>query len=230
MNEGADDYLTKPLDRVDLQVRLKVAERVMSLYRQVASARAELERLNVLLFEQSHRDPLTLLGNRLRLEEDLEVLQGRVERYGHTYCMALCDVDNFKKYNDTYGHQAGDHILRTVANTIVRRCRRGDAAYRYGGEEFLIILPEHTLVNATIAADHIRTAIEKLAVAHVKNPPGVVTVSVGVAGLSQKRHKSAAQLLRDADEALYRAKENGRNCVMLYQDESDGSPASSVDG
>lgn len=221
MQEGADDYLTKPLDRVDLQVRLNVAERVMSLYHQVGAQKSELERLNGQLFEQAHRDPLTLLGNRLRLEEDLAVLQARVERYGHTYCMALCDVDHFKRYNDTYGHLAGDAVLREVADTIVARCRRGDVAYRYGGEEFLIVLPEQTLKNAAVASNHLREAVQGLALIHEPNQPiGVVTISVGVAGLSRGAHLSADTLLKRADDALYQAKEHGRNRVMVHQGES----------
>jgi two-component system cell cycle response regulator len=105
---GADDYLSKPLDRDELQVRLASAHRVTQLHRRLASQNEQLEKLNERLFEESRADPLTHLGNRLRLEEDLDVLQARSHRYGHSYAVALCDVDLFKEYNDRYGHPAGD--------------------------------------------------------------------------------------------------------------------------
>jgi PleD family two-component response regulator len=142
---GADDYLRKPLDREELGVRLASAERVNSLQRQLLAQKRELERLNTELAELARRDPLTDLGNRLRLREDLDLLRARVERYGHSYCAILCDVDYFKSYNDQYGHLAGDEVLQKVADAIVVTGRSGDSAYRYGGEEFLIILPGQTL-------------------------------------------------------------------------------------
>ena len=101
---GADDYLSKPLDGEELQVRLASAFRVTQLHRRLASQNEQLEKLNERLFEESREDPLKHLGNRLRLEEDLDVLQARSRRYGHRYAVALCDVDRFKEYNDSYGH------------------------------------------------------------------------------------------------------------------------------
>jgi two-component system cell cycle response regulator len=217
LEAGADDYLSKPLDRDELQVRLKSASRVTTLHRQLAGQKAELERLNRRLFEESRQDPLICLGNRLRLREDLEVLRGRVERYSHNYSAVLCDVDFFKPYNDHYGHPAGDEVLRKVANTIADHLRSGDTAYRYGGEEFLIILPEQTLESAVSTADRLRQAVEDLRIPHEKNPPGVVTISTGVAALSAGESKSTDDLLKEADEALYRAKESGRNRVVSYE-------------
>jgi two-component system chemotaxis response regulator CheY len=145
MTEGADDYLMKPLDRLDLQVRLNVGARVMSLYRQLETRKAELEVLSDRYYDEARHDPLTGLGNRLRLREDLETLDGRMSRYGHTYAVALCDVDHFKAYNDRYGHQAGDEALRAVARALGTYGRLGDAAYRYGGEEFVVVMPEQDL-------------------------------------------------------------------------------------
>jgi GGDEF domain-containing protein len=125
-------------------VRLVSACRVTELHRRLAAQNEQLGRLNERLFEESREDPLTRLGNRLRLDEDLEVLQARSRRYGHSYAIALCDVDSFKAYNDHYGHLAGDEGLKKVAWAITRHCGGGDTAYRYGGEEFLIVLPEQT--------------------------------------------------------------------------------------
>jgi two-component system, cell cycle response regulator len=217
LGAGADDYLSKPLDRDELQVRLISAYRVTQLHRRLALQNKELERLNSTLFEQSREDPLTHLGNRLRLNEDLDVLQARTRRYGHTYSVALCDVDAFKAYNDHYGHLAGDEVLKRVAETIARQRRSGDTAYRYGGEEFLVILPEQTLQAATAAADRLRKAVEELRIPHEANdPPGIVTVSVGVAAISSEHPTNADELLKQADAALYRAKAAGRNRVASH--------------
>lgn len=219
MNTGADDYLTKPCDRVDVQARLAAAQRVTSLYRQTVRDRAELTRLNHELFEQSRVDPLTQLGNRLRLAEDLEILDGRVRRYGHTYAVALFDVDYFKLYNDRYGHPAGDHALRAIATAARERCRQGDAVYRYGGEEFLVLLPEQSLESATLAMEDLRRRVGQLALSHeAKTPPGVVTISVGVAAVAPDRVDTAAAVLKRADEALYRSKQLGRNRVSARSD------------
>ncbi len=211
---GADDYLAKPLDREELQVRLASAYRMTRLYKRLAAQKEQLEKLNERLFQESREDPLTHLGNRLRLEEDLDVLQARSLRYGHSYAVALCDVDLFKEYNDRYGHPAGDRVLEKVAWAIMRNRRSGDTAYRYGGEEFLIVLPEQTLEAAASTADHIRKTVENLRIPHESNvPPGLVTISAGVAALSKGDPKSTDELLQQADTAMYKAKEAGRNRV-----------------
>jgi diguanylate cyclase (GGDEF)-like protein len=217
MQAGADDYLAKPLDREQLQVRLIAASRVNSLHRQLNEQKDELKKLNRELFAMSRRDPLTRLGNRLRLREDLETLGAQAQRYGHSYCAMLCDVDFFKAYNDTYGHLAGDEVLKRVADVISENLRGGDMAYRYGGEEFLIMLPEQSLESAVSIADRLRRAAEALRIPHEKNPPGVVTISLGVAALPAGEPKSTDDLLKEADEALYRAKESGRNRVVSYE-------------
>jgi len=217
MRAGADDYLAKPLDREQLQVRLIAASRVNSLHRQLNEQAVELEKLNRELFVLSRQDPLTRLGNRLRLREDLKTLGARAERYGQCYCTILGDVDSFKPYNDAYGHLAGDQVLEKVAEVISGSLRTGDTAYRYGGEEFLILLPEQTLESAKFAAERLRRGVEDLAIPHeAKAPPGVVTISLGLAVLSSGEEKPTEKLLREADTALYRAKEAGRNTVVVY--------------
>ncbi len=219
MRAGADDYLAKPLDRDELEARLIAAARVTSLHRQLSEQRRELEKLNSELYKQARRDPLTRLGNRLRLREDLEDLRARVERYGHSYCAVLCDVDSFKLYNDHYGHLKGDEVLSKVADAILQTFRPGDASYRYGGEEFLIILPEQPLELASIAAARLRRAVEELEIPHeALGPDAVVTVSCGLAELSEGENKSIEDLLKEADLALYHAKGCGRNRVMVYKE------------
>lgn len=217
MQAGADDYLAKPLDRDELGVRLAAAARVTSLHRQLAEQKKELEQLNFELFEQARRDPLTRLGNRLRLREDLEVLKARAERYGHSYCAVLCDVDSFKKYNDHYGHLKGDEVLQKVADVVLENSRTGDTAYRYGGEEFLVMLPEQTLETARIAAERLRRSVEALELPNeAVGPDAVVTVSCGLAGLAPGGAKTVERLLKEADDALYEAKRRGKNNVAVY--------------
>jgi two-component system cell cycle response regulator len=218
MKAGADDYLAKPLDREQLEVRLIAASRVNSLHRQLNEQKAELEKLNQELFALARRDPLTRLGNRLRLHEDLEALNAQAGRYGRARAaMLLCDIDFFKPYNDAYGHLAGDEVLKKVARVISQSLRKGDSAYRYRGEEFLIVLPEQSPESATTAAERLRRRVEELALPHeAKRPPGVVTVSVGLAALSPGEKKSFEELLKEADEALYAAKEAGRNRVVAH--------------
>ncbi len=222
MDAGADDYLSKPLNRDELRARLVAADRVMTLHRAFENQRRELQELNQELHNQARQDTLTGLGNRLQLREDLNVLEARVRRYGHSYCAILCDVDNFKLYNDHYGHLEGDEVLREMGDAILEAFRDGDSAYRYGGEEFLIILPEQTLASASIAAERMRSAVEKRAIPHAaKDPDAVVTVSAGLAQLSAGESKDIATLLQQADTALYKAKNNGKNRVEIYDPDED---------
>ena len=141
LEAGADDYVTKPLDPFVLHARLLVALRVTTLH-------ADLAHYRKVLSQQARTDPLTGLHNRLKLSEDLEQLHARSERYAEEYCVAMCDVDNFKSYNDIYGHQAGDLALRAVAAALVGEARKSDGVYRYGGEEFLLVLPNQSQPGA----------------------------------------------------------------------------------
>ncbi len=214
MSAGADDYLVKPLNCDDLAARLIAAGRVTALHRQLTQQRTDLETLNRELAEIARRDPLTGLGNRRALHEYLELFEARVARYGHRYCLALLDVDHFKSYNDTFGHQAGDEILQTVATQLTDHARGGDALYRYGGEEFLCIFPEQSLETGTIAVERMRRSIQDLAIPHPGNPLGVLTISAGMAVLEAGHTTSATQVLKEADVALYEAKHLGRNRVV----------------
>ena len=206
MEAGADDLLLKPLEPAQLERKLIAAERVTTMHRR--------------MHEDARHDAATGLANRLRLAEDLEILCGRVARYGHVYCVAVFDVDNFKGVNDAAGHLFGDHTLRQIASALQREVRSGDAVYRYGGEEFLVLLPEQSLESATLAAERLRTAVEGLAIPHPAG--GVVTVSAGVAGLNDPQcHPD--EVFELADQALYRAKEGGRNRVEVHQPEGESA-------
>jgi diguanylate cyclase (GGDEF)-like protein len=225
MQAGADDYLVKPLDIDDLKMRLLVASRVTSLHRKLSQQSAQLERLNRQLFDQSRTDPLTQLGSRLRLSEDLESIHARADRYGQSCCAVMCDVDFFKAYNDSKGHLAGDEVLQAVSRALMNATRTGDQVYRYGGEEFLILLPEQSLDDGLAAAERYRKAIEQLAIPHGSSPANnVVTISAGVAVLSHSEGKSVGEWLNEADAALYGAKQLGRNRVL-----ADEKPLATLD-
>lgn len=207
MQAGADDYLTKPLNPFALQTRLLAAARVTRLHAELGLAREALVR-------QAHTDPLTGLSNRLGLADDLEQLHHVSERYGHSFCLAMCDIDHFKAYNDTYGHPAGDQVLRIVATTIRDQVRSGDRVYRYGGEEFLILLPQQSAGDALAALERVRSQLHGLAVPHRGvGPAAVLTISAGLAACEPGRRTSSSSLLAAADTALYQAKRSGRDCV-----------------
>lgn len=215
MGAGADDYLIKPVDPFTVQTRLVAAERVTLLHRQVNDFRAQLERANLELLGRSLTDPLTGLGNRRRMEEELDITHARCARDGKAYSIALFDIDHFKLYNDHYGHQIGDQALRDVARLLAGNTRAAEKVYRYGGEEFLLLLPETDLHGAAVAAERLRRAVEDAAIPHSFRPtsPAVITLSGGVACQSACRTLSPPQLIRLADEALFRAKSAGRNHI-----------------
>jgi two-component system cell cycle response regulator len=210
---GADDYLMKPLNRHELEARLLVASRVTELYRELANQQVQLERLNSQLFRQARIDGLTQVGNRLKMREDLNILFARVAEQGESFCAVMCDVDHFKLYNDEYGHLQGDEVLRKVASTLVQGCRPNDEVYRYGGEEFLLIMPEQSVETACAVAERHRARIEQLAIPNIASPGTIVTISAGVAAMTTTRH-SIKEWLESADGALYRAKQLGRNRVV----------------
>ena len=205
---GVDDCLVKPVRPFDLRLRLMVAERVTELHRRLAERQRGLERSNVDLAASARQDPLTGLGNRLKMSEDLEIFRSRRDRYHESFGVALFDIDHFKSLNDTASHLAGDKALRQVATVIRRELREADMAYRYGGEELLVVLPAGVR-RVAAAADRIRKAVEHAAIPHPGRPgPGsVVTASVGVAA----GEGEAESFLLAADSALYKAKSSGRN-------------------
>lgn len=215
MEAGADDYLVKPPDPFDLRVRLMAAERVTAVHQRLAELAEELELLNTRLDRLARTDALTDVGNRLRLQEDLSSLHSSAVRHGRRYAVAIVDVDHFKTYNDSYGHPAGDEALHTIATTLAAVARFGDTAYRYGGEEFAVLMPETELEGALVAAERLRSSIRGLGIQHEHRPdgPGVLTVSVGVACSQLDAHGGPDAVVHAADQALYRAKAAGRDRV-----------------
>jgi diguanylate cyclase (GGDEF)-like protein len=208
MHAGADDYVAKPLDPFALHTRLLVAQRVTSLHTDLARYRAALA-------EQARTDPLTKLHNRLKLSEDLERLHDRSARYGTDYSLAICDVDNFKRYNDLYGHLAGDLALQSVAASLAAQGRESDGIYRFGGEEFLFLLPGQTVSGAEARLARALEAVRGLGIAHSGNPSGTLTLSAGLSAFVPDHRVSSERLLKEADMALYTAKSAGRNRVEV---------------
>ncbi|MEM9601432.1 MAG: diguanylate cyclase [Pseudomonadota bacterium] len=172
----------------------------------------ELHEVNQRLMELTRVDPMLGIGNRRSMDEELMKITERARRYKRPFSVALVDVDNFKKYNDHYGHQMGDDALVAVANALKSAVRSADSVYRYGGEEFLVILPEVGVDGGAVAAEHMRSAVENLAMEHVLASSGVVTASFGVAEECVDA-PNMNELIKRADDALYEAKQNGRNRV-----------------
>lgn len=211
---GVDDYIPKPVSEVELHCRLISAERVTEVHRELAQRNSQLLHLSSELKAESRKDALTGVGNRLRFQDDLPRYLDEYRRYKHKYCLGLCDIDNFKKYNDTYGHLEGDNVLRQVAQTLVRHSRSSDSCYRFGGEEFLLVFTEQESGGALIAAQRLRKAVEDLNIRHDKNTPyQKVTLSIGLAPFLADDAAGVDECLKVADEALYHSKDSGRNQV-----------------
>ncbi len=195
---GANDFIQKPFNSVVFMARIKAGLRSYLLYR-------EIERKNAELQEMVITDGLTKLYNHRHLYERLEEEISKAKRFKKNLSIIMLDIDHFKLINDSHGHQAGDRVLVAVADTIHNCLRRYDIAGRYGGEEFVIILPEADIEQGYALAERIRLAIQSLG----SQRDGLsVTVSAGVAELAEE---NALGLIERADASMYRAKQNGRN-------------------
>jgi diguanylate cyclase (GGDEF)-like protein len=184
---------------------------IMNAYISLVETQVKLEEQNRTLEGLSLEDALMGIGNRRAMEADLVFSQEMARRYSTSYAVALLDLDFFKRYNDALGHQAGDFALQATAKVLKTCIRETDRIYRYGGEEILVLMRGTTLPDAELAAQRFCQAIQKLALRHPDSPYQVLTASVGVAaGLGDDWQTLVAQ----ADRALYRAKEGGRNRVV----------------
>lgn len=191
------------------------ARRERELTEQVEARTRQLHEANLALMKLSYADPVTSVANRRRFDEALEHEWRRAERMRIPLALIMIDVDRFKEFNDTYGHQRGDEVLRTVATALNDGLKRsGDLLGRYGGEEFGVILPDTDLDGAVLVAEQLRRRIKRLAIAHdASHVAPHVTISCGVASLEPDKGGDIHLLLRQADAALYRAKELGRDRV-----------------
>ena len=205
---GRTDTASHPGSQMDASSQ----RMALAMAQQIALAIANLK-LRSVLRSQAMRDPLTGLFNRRYLTELLELELRRAQRSNSSVGVVMLDLDHFKRVNDTFGHLAGDTVLREVAELLKSKCRSGDIVSRFGGEEFMLILPSASLEYATRRADALRDAIGHLTLLFESRPLGPITVSLGVAVFPDHGLTSEA-LIQTADSALYRAKQGGRDRVV----------------
>jgi diguanylate cyclase (GGDEF)-like protein len=213
LESGADDYLVKPINPHELRARLKTGQRILQLERRLLAAQSALH-------EKATRDPLTGLWNRASILEILQRELARTRREGSALSVLMADLDHFKRINDTLGHLAGDEVLRQAARRMRQSLRQSDWVGRYGGEEFLIIQPGCDGQEGAHGAERL---CQLLSCEPVLLPGGIVsmTLSVGVVSASSLADATVERLLREADDALYQAKSEGRNRVVLAQTEEE---------
>jgi len=208
LEAGADDYLTKPFDPGEMLARVAIGERILNLETRLREYKDQLEIL-------ATHDSLTGLLNRRATYQHAEQALLLAEQEATSLSLILLDVDHFKAINDQYGHLSGDQALRLVAETILQATRPQDFVGRWGGEEFVLVLPKTSLAEAEKIAEKIR---QKMATTTLVLPEGDVRlfVSLGLTSSSPKNPCPLDTLVQQADQALYCAKRQGRNCVRLF--------------
>ncbi|KYC41845.1 diguanylate cyclase response regulator [Scytonema hofmannii PCC 7110] len=208
---GATDYVNKPIHWAVLRQRVKKALEQSQLHQKLEMANQELQR-------SATTDELTQVANRRHFEEHLKLVWRSMMRERLPISLILCDIDFFKFYNDTYGHQTGDKCLYKVAQAIRNEAKRStDLVARYGGEEFAVILPNTSAAGSACVAATICSAIRTLNIPHINSKVSdCVTISAGVSTEIPSAHSSYEELIAMADKSLYQAKADGRNCFRHY--------------
>ena len=210
---GADDYITKPFSFSELLARVRVGSRVVQ-YQQ------HLE-------YQTQIDSLTGLFNRRAFEKKISDEFERAKRYHHPLSLLILDIDNFKNINDTFGHHGGDSALMRISETLRAKTRQSDFPSRYGGEEFVLILPNTDQESALQVANKIQDEIRACAFGNT-NKHFSLTVSIGISSISNQDYSDWNQMLQDADRALYVAKNNGKDRAETYWSEKPHNSAHTI--
>ena len=211
---GADDYLPKPFDRRELLARAKSLLRIKRLNQEMQVRLSEAEESFNIWRQVAITDHLTGLHNRHYLSKAVQSEFDVVDRYGSPLCMLMLDIDHFRDFNNKYGHLIGDAVLRGLGRILSSQIRRSDVVARYGGEEFVMLLPMTDLEAGASMAERVRRRVEAESLESDEGPLRI-TISIGVAGLPDEHIKSPKELFAKADEALYLAKEHGRNQVVV---------------
>ena len=229
LEAGADDYITKPIEFAELEARVKSMLRFKRLQDELERRERELSEMNERLLVMSRTDALTGVDNRRNIEERLHEMFEHSRRLGEPLSVVMCDLDKFKSVNDTYGHQAGDAVLKQFASLLKHSARDIDRVGRYGGEEFTLLLPGTVLDAAVTFAERVRKEVEARTFTF---DGGSLrrTASFGVAGWPHPRVADAEALVKAADDALYVAKEAGRNKVVRFDSDEFNEHIEGDDG
>jgi diguanylate cyclase (GGDEF)-like protein len=222
IDAGGDDYLTKPFSEITLAAKIKAMQRIAEMRQKIIKTTHQLEEANEKLYDLSYTDGLTKVANRRAFDKGLVNEWRRASRLSskkdRSVSLIMIDIDHFKFYNDTYGHQAGDECLQTVAKILGKElCRSSNMLYRYGGEEFVVLLPHTDKKAAMEIAEGMRKSLEKAGIKNKgsKVAHGVLTISLGVATMQAEKKFDPMKLLNTSDMALYDAKTHGRNKVSF---------------
>jgi two-component system cell cycle response regulator len=229
LNAGADDYITKPIDFAELKARLTSMLRIKHLQEELEERSRQLLEANERLRHMSQTDSLTGLDNRRNLEERLVEMFEHARRLKEPFACVMCDLDRFKSVNDSHGHQAGDAVLKQFARILRDEVREIDRAGRYGGEEFMLLLPGTVLDAAVTFAERVRKQVET----HTFTFEDISirrTASFGVSAWPHPRIGNCEGLMRAADDALYVAKETGRNRVVRFDSDEFNEHIAAEDG
>ncbi len=208
INMGASDFVIKPVRLEELLLRLKRVLKERDLTQERVRMMEKLQRLAI-------TDGLTKLHNSRSFYSQLEVEVDRYNRYKHSLSLLLLDIDRFKNYNDTFGHLEGDKVLVRISQMIKSCLRKLDTAYRYGGEEFTVILPETSCEEAILVAERIRNVVHEEVFRPEKGKEVSITISVGVTQYNENEELST--FIQRADKAMYLSKQKGRNRVTALQ-------------